>query len=84
MRTSSMNSDVVSVRLLLAVAAISARAAGQQLPPECVPSASGDGVGIIDAGQITYDAANMPYVADNRRMKKQEFTGRKRPIVVSA
>ena len=60
-----MNSDVVSVRLLLAVAAISARAAGQQLPPECVPSASGDGVGIIDSGQITYAAANMPYVAPN-------------------
>ena len=46
--------------LLTSVAALLAHAAGQQLPPECAPGTAG--FGLVNTGQITYNAADMPDV----------------------
>ena len=46
--------------LLPSVAALLAHAAGQQLPPECAPGTAG--FGLVNTGQITYNAADMPDV----------------------
>eukprot|EP01043_Picozoa_sp_COSAG02_P062228 COSAG02_NODE_8534_length_2533_cov_3.289647_1_plen_288_part_00 len=47
--------------LVASTSTLLAHVVGQQLPPECAPGT--DGFGLVNTGQITYTAANMPEVA---------------------